>query len=114
LQKHNYSNRFFSAGISATPQTATVADYTDIAAAEMVTFTAVATSVTYQITLTPDALCEGIEYFEVVIATVGGTDAAKGAVDTDRDTARVFILDHSCKSRNLAFFKLCTLFIIHL
>ncbi|XP_072023298.1 uncharacterized protein [Amphiura filiformis] len=85
-------------GIYTTAVSATTADYTDIPmATATVSFNADDTAVAHLLTLTPDDLVEGFEYFMVVIATPGGTNAANALVHTVLDTAKVFILDHSTK-----------------
>ena len=69
----------------------------DSAAAETVSFDAGDCVVAHSITVTADALLEGIEHFEVVITTPGGTNAAKASVHPVLYTAKVFILDNSSK-----------------
>jgi hypothetical protein len=82
----------------ALPKTALVSDdYTAIVANTMVTFAAGETAKTHTLTLTTDKVVEGIEYFEVVISDVAGAGAAKGDVHAVLNTAKVFIVDHSCK-----------------
>ena len=51
----------------------------------------------FSIVLREDTAVEDIEYFQVGIATVGGTNAASGSVDADLNTAKVFIMDKSCE-----------------
>ena len=84
--------------ISTTAVTATdTLDFTPIPANTMVMFGLGSDVEVYSIDLQPDAFIEGIENFEVNIATVGGTNNADGSVDADLDTAKVLILDRSCK-----------------
>ncbi|XP_072051647.1 uncharacterized protein [Amphiura filiformis] len=87
---------------STTGVTATAADFTEITMAAAtdpvdteVSFAKGDCAVAHQLSLTPDDVVEGMEYFEVVIDRVTGTNAAKGTVHTVLDTAKVFILDHS-------------------
>ncbi|XP_072023305.1 uncharacterized protein [Amphiura filiformis] len=87
---------------STTGVTATAADFTEITMAAAtdpvdteVSFAKGDCAVAIQLSLTPDDVVEGIEYFEVVIDRVTGTNMAKGSVHTVLDTAKVFILDHS-------------------
>ncbi|XP_072023585.1 uncharacterized protein [Amphiura filiformis] len=86
-------------GIYTTAVSATTADFTEIPMATppgtTVSFNAGDTAVAHPLTLIPDALVEGIEYFMVVIATPGGTNKDNALVHTVLDTAKVFILDHS-------------------
>ena len=63
----------------------------------MVAFAQGSDAEAYSIMLEQDALIEGIEYFDVTIATIGGTNSASGSVDADLNTAKVLILDRSCK-----------------
>ena len=70
----------------------------------MVTFAQGSDAEPYSIMLEPDPLIEGIEYFEVTIATIGGTNTASGSIDADLNTAKVLILDRSCKKRFCFFF----------
>ncbi|XP_072051597.1 uncharacterized protein [Amphiura filiformis] len=83
--------------IYTTAVSATTTDFTEIlmGTPDKVSFIAGDCVVAHSITLTPDALVEGIEYFEVVITTPGGTNAAKASVNPVLNTAKVFILDHS-------------------
>ncbi|XP_072051646.1 uncharacterized protein [Amphiura filiformis] len=84
---------------STTGVTASGADFTEIAMASPVdtevSFAQGDCAVAHRLALTPDDLVEGMEYFEVVIGTISGTNAAKGSVHTVLNTAKVFILDHS-------------------
>ncbi|XP_072042712.1 uncharacterized protein [Amphiura filiformis] len=84
-------------GIYTTAVSASTADFTDIPIGipDTVYFNRGDTAVSHSVTLTVDALVEGIEYFEVVIAAPGGSNAAKAWVDTVLNRAKVFILDHS-------------------
>ena len=63
----------------------------------VVTFAQGAEAEPYSIALLEDSTVEGMEFFQVSIATVGGPNADDGSVDTDLDTANVFILDLSSK-----------------
>ena len=83
--------------ISATAGSADTADYTDIPMNTKVTFAQGSGAEVYKIMLSPDTLVEGIEFFKVVIASVGGMNMADGTVDATLSTANIFILDHSCK-----------------
>ena len=84
--------------ISTTAVTATTTlDFVPIPANTMLNFGVGSDVEVYEIMLEPDSLIEEIEYFEVSIATGGGTFAADGSIDTDLDTAKVLILDRSCK-----------------
>ena len=88
--------------ISTTPRTAiSPDDYVPIAANTQVSFGLGSDAEVYPIDLESDPLVEGIEYFQVSIATVDGTNAVDGSIDTDLDTANVFILDLSCKLKGL-------------
>ena len=49
------------------------------------------------VALTTDAVVEGLEYLHLTISTLAGANAAKGTIDTNRATAKVFIIDMSCK-----------------
>ena len=72
-------------------------DFAPIPANTMLTFEVGSDVKVYEITLEPDSLIEEIEHFEVSIAMGGGTFAADGSIDTALDTAKVLILDKSCK-----------------
>ena len=72
-------------------------DFAPIAANTMVSFGLGSDAEVYSIQLEPDSFIEEIQYFEVTIATVGGTNSDDGTVDGDLNTAKVLILDRSCK-----------------
>ena len=75
-------------------------DYTAIPTNTRVTFAEGSEVEEYSIALLEDSIVEGIEYFQVSIATVGGANAVDGSIDMALNTANVFVLDLSSKYKN--------------
>ena len=86
--------------------TATTAgtDYTAVATST-VTFLATETTKTQAVATLADASIEGVEKFDLGISNLAGTDTARGSIDTDRNTAMIYIFDQSCKFTDTYFPK---------
>ena len=75
-------------------------DYTD-ATGEMITFPQYDAAMTHTVALTADTILEGTECFDFIIAlTSDATTMAAASVSTNGNTAKIFIIDESCKYRN--------------
>ena len=80
-------------------------DYTDATAAT-ITFPQYDAAMTHTVALTADTILEGTECFNFIIALTSdaGTMAA-ASVSTNGDTAKIFIIDESCKCAKPSAFE---------
>ena len=84
-------------GVATADQTAAQpGDYTQVTATAIVFATGESTK-TQMVTTIADSNIEGIETLDVVVSMLTGSNVASGAIDTNQDTAALFILDCSCK-----------------
>ena len=72
-------------------------DYDD-ETGQTITFPQYDAAMTHTVTLTADTILEGMECFDFTIAlTSHAATMAAASVSTNGDTAKIFIIDQSCK-----------------